>query len=228
VFAGFIPASGVSERSLAVQLQAALHQVAQPLDDVTEDQLWSRLQERLNGASIESAIAAGGDSRLASAPVFARTFGTQRFRFKRTLVGIDVFNAGGEFGFPGDSGNTALELFTIDGTDSDEFVDLSVRLFEAVDARFLFGAISFFAERYIRLRLSGRVERVDEMLWPLTSVARETRTAGVHRQISTSKGNVIQVFPDLWTGQDNMYQAAATDLGLRCFWSPDLFRAGGS
>ena len=225
VFAGFVPAGDVTERDLALQIHRTLGEVARPLDDSTTDQFWSRLEERLRGANIQAAVAAGGDPRLlVYSTEFARRFGTQRFQFKRTLVGIDIFNAGGEFGIPDNSGNSAIELFRIDGTDADEFVDLAMLIFEAVNATFLFGASDVLTERYVRLRLAEKVEHVGEMLWPLTSVARKTGVNGVYRQLSSSKGNVIQVFQDLWTGQADMYQAAATDLGLRCFWSPELIR----
>lgn len=221
VFAGFLPDPGQTFEQTALELRAALLQVAVSPATPDADTYLNRLQARRDGDRIETRCTRDGLDRrvLASAPRFVEAFGTTTFRFRQTVIGIDIFNAGGEFGVGPGPRDVAVELFCVDGSDADQFVDLVALLFERTKARFVFGGISFYAMNFAHLRAAGMVEGVDDLLWPLTAFAppRPT-TSKVFRSLASERGVVLQVFEDLWTGNELTYLAAANETGLHSFW----------
>lgn len=221
LFAGFLAEQDQTLEQTALELRAALNQVALPLAAVDVETFVNRLQARCNGDRIEARCAQEGLDRpeLASTPRFVEAFGTTTFRFRQTVVGIDVFNAGGEFGVAPSQRDVAIELFRVDGWDASQFVDLVGLLFGRTKVRFVFGGISFFAEEFAHLRLAGMVEGVDDLLWPLTAyVPPRPPTTKVFRSLVNDRGVVLQVFEDLWTGNEDRYRAAAQEAGLHSFW----------
>ncbi len=126
MFAGFLPEPGQTFDEAALDLRAALLQCALPLETPEIDTYLRRLHERLNGDRIETrSVRDRLDRRmLAATPCFVKAFGTTTFRFRQIVVGIDIFNAGGEFGVGSDPRSTAVELFCVDRFDP-EVVDVS-------------------------------------------------------------------------------------------------------
>lgn len=221
-----------SDLSPAEAVLACLNQRAKvPRSEKELHQHLEALRGRIGGESLVGrANAKGIDLRLLRMTnPYVREFGLCTFDLDGVSLSVDIFNAADELGLGEGCGRNIVEVFRVDGRDVGPLVRLAREAFDTTDCTFLFGGVSFYFEMFIKLFQEAQQDRRVPIfpwafLWPLTSVLSNTPSDSlaslpVHARFTSSRGTVLQVFEDLWTGDEKAYKTAADALGLRSFWA---------
>ena len=170
---------------------------------------------------------------LQAGELYVRETGLRTLKLENMSLSVDLLNASGEVGIAWPW--STVEVFRVEGREIDGFVDALKRVFDAVDARFLFGGSGFNTEIYFALALKavargGEPPTPNKFLWPLTGLKQSideslVRSLPIHRAVRCETGWLLQVFEDLWTGSAVKYAQAAQALGLKSIWEAQAKRS---